>query len=168
MLSGWIIYTPSQDQCCLESCNKSSFSLHHTSSLVNEFMMTYQSPSIQSFFSVSQRNSLVPISSSGVSAPMVAGDGFDQVEVDAILDPSSSQSWIPTCDYEELDITSLHSGPKCVTFMGRVVNYFDQPNASRSPRAAKGCLKVMVKDDTGAITVTKYAIMRRLHQLDFL
>ena len=144
----------------LESCNKSFFYLHHTSRLINDIMMPYQSPSIQSFFSVSQRNSPIPTPSSDASAPIVAGDGFDQADVDAILDPSPSQPWIPTCNYEEVDITSLYSGPKCVTFMGRVVNYFDQPNASKSPRAAKGSLKVMVKDDTGAITVNIYAIMR--------
>lgn len=44
-------------------------------------------------------------------------------------------------------------GPGCVAFMGRVVNFYDQATLSKAPQAAKGCLKVVVKDDTGALMV---------------
>ena len=37
--------------------------------------------------------------------------------------------------------------------MGRIVNFYDQAMNSKMPQAAKGCLKIVVKDDTGAFGV---------------
>lgn len=53
--------------------------------------------------------------------------------------------------------------------MGRVVNFYDTAKPSKSHKAAQGCLKIMLADDTGVITVrlwyahTVYAL--RLGQL---
>jgi hypothetical protein len=88
--------------------------------------------------------------SSPVTEP---GDGFTAEEVDAVLHPPSAQ-WAPTHDYEEVLIGSLDAGPKFVTFVGRVVNCYDIVKPSKRPLAARGCLKLMVADDTGALTVS--------------
>lgn len=82
------------------------------------------------------------------------GDGFTQseryVETRA---PEEDKSWVPQQEYTDMDIADLVPGPGCRTFMGRIVNFFDQPNSSKMPRAAKGCVKMVVKDDTGVISV---------------
>ena len=39
--------------------------------------------------------------------------------------------------------------------MGRVANIYDVANAPKTPRSAKGCVKLCVKDDSGAITVSE-------------
>ena len=62
--------------------------------------------------------------------------------------------WNPSQTYETLLIGELEPGPKRVTFMARIVNIYDRPTASTSPRAAKGCLKILAKDDTGCILVS--------------
>jgi hypothetical protein len=80
------------------------------------------------------------------------GDGFTSEELDTVLHPPSAQ-WAPTQDYEEADIGALEPGPQYVTFTGRVVNLYNMPKSSKKPMAAKGCLKLMVADDTGALTV---------------
>ena len=38
--------------------------------------------------------------------------------------------------------------------MGRVANVYDQVLSSKMPQAAKGCAKVLVKDDSGALAVS--------------
>lgn len=65
----------------------------------------------------------------------------------------SAENWIPAREYDETDIGSLIPGPQCVTFIGRVANFYDQSTPSKMPQAAKGCVKIIVKDDTGALTV---------------
>ncbi|KAF2659653.1 hypothetical protein K491DRAFT_755187 [Lophiostoma macrostomum CBS 122681] len=133
--------------------------------------MPPQSPSIQSFFSSSPSKS---ISQAGASSPakslagqlfpsppsqlpsassgIETGDGFTAEEIDAVLHPPSAQ-WTPTQGYEEADIGRLEPCPKFVTFIGRIVNFYDMVRPSKRPLAAKGCLKLMVADDTGALTV---------------
>jgi hypothetical protein len=66
---------------------------------------------------------------------------------------TKTDDWKPGQTYETLLIGELEPGPKRVTFMARIVNIYDQPTAGRSPRAAKGCLKILAKDDTGCILV---------------
>jgi hypothetical protein len=133
--------------------------------------MPPQFPSIQSFFSSSPSKtssqagassptkslaeqlfpsspSQLPSSSSGVET----GDGFTADEIDAVLHPPSAQ-WTPTQEYEEAAIGSLEPCPKFVTFMGHIVNFYDMVKPSKRPMAAKGCLKLIVADDTGALTV---------------
>ncbi|KAF1994902.1 hypothetical protein P154DRAFT_501038 [Amniculicola lignicola CBS 123094] len=80
------------------------------------------------------------------------GDGFTADEIEVVLHPPSAQ-WTPTQDYEECDIGNLEPGPRCIAFMGRIVNFYVQLSPSKKPAAAKGCLKMMVADDTGAVTV---------------
>ncbi|KAF2112935.1 hypothetical protein BDV96DRAFT_497013 [Lophiotrema nucula] len=80
------------------------------------------------------------------------GDGFSSDEVEAVLNPPSAQ-WTPIHDYDEVHIGALEPGPKYLTFMGRVVNFYDQVKPSKRPEAAQGCLKIMIGDDTGAVTV---------------
>ena len=84
---------------------------------------------------------------------METGDGFTRDEIDAVLHPPSAQ-WTPMQEYEECDIGTLEACPKFVTFMGRIVNFYDMVKPSKRPQAAKGCLKLMVADDTGALTVS--------------
>ena len=126
-------------------------------------IMPPQAPSIQSFFQPE-----VPSSSSHKPYKRTAGkmdtnDGFTSSEVEATLHPSLHK-WQPRAIYTAVDIGSLVPGPGCVTLVGRIVNFYDQTMNSKSPQAAKGCLKVIVKDDTGAFTVYIYPICRRRSQ----
>lgn len=109
-----------------------------------------QFPSIQSFFSTSNPDVRE------VSSPesQLIGDGFTAEEVDAVLYPTVSKNWCPEQSYDEFEIASLVPGPRCVMFQGRVGNVYDQVVLSKKPRAAKGCLKVVIKDVTGAIAVS--------------
>ena len=61
--------------------------------------------------------------------------------------------WKPRKEYETLLICELEPGPQRVTFTARVVNIYDQLTPSKSPQAAKGCLKILVKDDSGRMSV---------------
>ncbi|KAF2438559.1 hypothetical protein P171DRAFT_371527 [Karstenula rhodostoma CBS 690.94] len=94
--------------------------------------------SIQSYF---------PSSSPSKVAP---GDGFTPEELQ--LSPPAS-AWVPVLDYEESDITSLEPGPRHLTLMGRVVNFYDMPKPSKRPKAAQGFVKIMIADDTGTMSV---------------
>ncbi|KAF2259306.1 hypothetical protein CC78DRAFT_74412 [Lojkania enalia] len=120
--------------------------------------MAPQNPSIQSFFlpSPTKPSSSVSIPSSPAQPTSfkesIPGDGFTPDEIEAVLHPPSVQ-WIPTQDYEEADIGALAAGPKFVTFMGRVVNFYDMAQPSKRPLAAQGYQKVVVADDTGVLTV---------------
>ena len=79
-------------------------------------------------------------------------DGFTSSEVEAAFHPAL-HNWQPRMTYDEVDIGSLVPGPGCVAVMGRVVNFYDQTMNSKMPQAARGCLKVIVRDDTGAFAV---------------
>ena len=114
-------------------------------------IMPAQSSSIQSFFQPE-----VPSSShkshKRPSSKTDTNDGFTSSEIEAASHPSLHR-WQPRTTYNEVDIGSLVPGPGCVALMGRVANYYDQVLNSKSPQAAKGCLKIIVKDDTGAFAV---------------
>jgi hypothetical protein len=140
------------------------FIFHHPvrsllhSSLTSSLLLTLAimappTPSIQSYFSYSpskpRRSSPSPPSKATQSA---TGDGFTAQETEAVLHTSPDE-WLPSQHYEEMNIGSLLSGPKCVTFTGRIVNIYDQCTPSQRAMAAKGCLKMIVADDTGALTV---------------
>ena len=112
------------------------------------------STSIQSFFQpevpspASRRKSQHPqISSDEID------DDFDSSDIDPALNPTSHK-WQPRTDYEETAIGDLVPGPGCVTLMGRIVNFYDQAIPSKMPQAARGCIKIIVKDDTGALAVS--------------
>ena len=113
--------------------------------------MPAQNTSIQSFF----QPEVVSLSHTPLTRPSSksdTNDGFTSSEVEVALNPRLHK-WQPRTTYNEVDIGSLVPGPGCVALMGRVVNFYDQTMNSKSPHAAKGCLKVIVKDDTGAFVV---------------
>ena len=113
--------------------------------------MPAQNSSIQSFF---QPEVLYPSHKphNRPSSKIDTNDGFTSSEVEVAQHPLLHK-WQPRTTYNEVDIGSLVPGPGCVALMGRVANFYDQTMNSKSPQAAKGCLKVIVKDDTGAFVV---------------
>ena len=111
--------------------------------------MSPQLPSIQSFFQPEVSPTRKPATT---QPPCETGDGFGAEEIEATLQPMLHK-WQPRGNYEEVEIGSLMPGPGCVALMGRIVNFYDQATPSKAPQAAKGCLKVIVKDDTGALMV---------------
>lgn len=80
------------------------------------------------------------------------GDGFTAEEIQEALAPKPRE-WHPEQEYEDCEISALEPGPKAVTFMGRVGNIFDVGNTQKTPRSAKGCIKICLKDGMAAITV---------------
>ncbi|KAI9664361.1 MAG: hypothetical protein M1831_002294 [Alyxoria varia] len=121
-------------------------------------MARSQSPSIQSFFHPS--SSPISSTSKGGQSPnrphetpaSELADGFSSTEVNRVLYPTV-ENWVPERNYEEREIGSLIPGPQAITIVGRIVNFYDQVTPSKMPQAAKGCMKVIVKDNTGALTV---------------
>ena len=114
--------------------------------------MAPQFPSIQSFFEkeVSLEKGLGGRANHKVSTH----NGFTETEIKAALLPKYTlHKWLPRGEYQTVDINTLVPGPGCVTLMGRVVNFYDQHTPSKKPQAAKGCLKIVIKDDTGALMV---------------
>lgn len=111
--------------------------------------MSPQFPSIQSFFQTEVSPKKRPATA---DPPSEAGDGFTLEEIEATLQPELHK-WQPRAHHEETEIGSLVPGPGCVALMGRVVNFCDQAILSKAPQAAKGCLKLVLKDDTGALMV---------------
>ena len=112
--------------------------------------MPPQFPSIQSFF----QPEIAPAKNKASTNPTtVPGDGFTAAEVEATMHPTTLHKWEPRGTYHDAEIDSLSPGPRCVALMGRVVNFYDLQTPSKRPQAAKGCLKLAVKDDTGVIDV---------------
>ncbi|EMD65088.1 hypothetical protein GGP41_003735 [Bipolaris sorokiniana] len=90
------------------------------------------------------------------SSPSKKSDGFIAGEMQSALAPAgvdTASTWTPTLDYGEADIGSLEPGPCNFALMGRIVNFSDQVRPSKSHKAAQGCIKVMVADNTGVLTV---------------
>ncbi|KAH0559786.1 hypothetical protein GP486_003702 [Trichoglossum hirsutum] len=107
--------------------------------------MAHHWPSIQSFFQPDG-------SMARKTEPLRPGDGFTTEEVDAVLRPTSLP-WKPQQEYTEQNIGDLLPGPGRVTLTGRVVNLFEVQTPSKAPRAAKGFIKLILRDDTGALVV---------------
>ncbi|KAL8779942.1 MAG: hypothetical protein Q9213_006705 [Squamulea squamosa] len=126
--------------------------------------MAPQSPSIQSFFQPeTPHNQPVVANAEGIK------DGFTTTEVTAFL-YSTPNAWEPRIPYEDAQIGKLVPGPRCVRLVGRVVNFYDQPNSTNKlPYPTKRCLNVLVRDDTGMIKVKlwylKVDYLLRLGQL---
>lgn len=117
--------------------------------------MPAQFPSIQSFYPLTSspsKGSSSPAKDSSDTSPADIADGFTSSEVDTVLYPSP-HSWTPPRDYDDAEIETLVPGPQPVHLTVRIVNFFDQQTPSKMPQAAKGCIKIIVKDDTGAMTV---------------
>ena len=66
---------------------------------------------------------------------------------------SSPSEWMPKIYYEEVSITEMVPGPRRVVFTAKVVNLYDQSVTSKMPKAAKGCLKVLARDESTVILV---------------
>jgi hypothetical protein len=110
---------------------------------------SHKDSSIQAFFHPT------PAASSPAKQPSSSsiGDGFTPEELEDALKPTPAEPWQPKVDYLECEIRDLYPGPRAVTFMGRVANIFDVANVPKTPRSAKGCVKLCVKDDHDAVTV---------------
>nr|OQO19492.1 hypothetical protein B0A51_11538 [Rachicladosporium sp. CCFEE 5018] len=113
--------------------------------------------SIQAFFQPTPSTSPVkPIHDPAHSTETV-GDGFTTNELQTALKPALSSprdTWHPTGEYAECEIRDLQPGPRAVTFMGRVANIFDVGmGTGKTPKSAKGCVKLCVKDERAAVTV---------------
>ena len=114
--------------------------------------MAPQVASIQSFFQP-EVTSPLKHQKPAVSSNAQTGDGFTSSEVEATLHPTLHK-WQPRTTYTDTDIGDIIPGPGCVVLMGRVVNFYDQSTPSKMPHAAKGCFKVIVKDNTAALNVS--------------
>lgn len=109
--------------------------------------------SIQAFFLPTPGCSPLKTPASSKTSVSSVGDGFTPEELQNALRPKSNEPWHPSLDYEDCSIRDLSPGPRAVSFMGRIANIFDVANTPKTPRSAKGCVKLCIKDDTGAITV---------------
>jgi len=109
--------------------------------------------SIQAFFSSAPSNSPRKIPPSSNVSDITVGDGFTPEELQNALRPKPNEPWYPSLDYEDFSIRDLCPGPRAVSFMGRIANIFDVANTPKTARSATGCVKLCIKDDTGAITV---------------
>ncbi|KEQ96193.1 hypothetical protein AUEXF2481DRAFT_4437 [Aureobasidium subglaciale EXF-2481] len=106
-------------------------------------------PSIQSFFP-----SRAPPSKGQLRALSPnPGDGFTQEELDTSLTPLQQDNWVPSANYDEFDIDSLVPGPSRIKIMGRIVNLFESSPKTKLSAGAKGSLHLVVKDDTGVVTI---------------
>ena len=119
--------------------------------------MALGAPSIQSFFQKEVPTVRPPKPAKPVEA--TAGDGFTSSEIESALH-AELHPWQPRCEYKDIDIGNLEPGPGCVAIQGRVVNLYEQPFASKMPHAAKGCLNLLVKDNTGVMRVRIYYAWR--------
>ena len=113
--------------------------------------MAAPNPSIQSFF---QPDETCPKRLKGNRSPLAIGDGFTAEKVKATVHQPTLPKWQPRGTYEAADIATLGPGPGCVAIVGRVVNYHHIETPSKAPYAAKGCINLVVKDDSAAMVVS--------------
>ncbi|KAF2848109.1 hypothetical protein T440DRAFT_401927 [Plenodomus tracheiphilus IPT5] len=101
------------------------------------------SSSIQSYFTSS-------------SSPLKSSDGFTPAELQSSRQEAGATpatTWTPVLEYEEASLGDLEPGPRNLQLMGRVVNFYDTSKPCNSHKAAQGCLKIMLADDTGVLTL---------------
>lgn len=114
--------------------------------------MSHQSPSIQSFF---PPQPTVTDPTRSVPSPGQIGDGFSGEELTHPVTPKRGQ-WKPRQVYADYEIGNLVVGPRKVCITGRIVNMYEQQQqqqTGKKPQAAKGQLRLIIKDDTGALMV---------------
>ena len=129
---------------------------HHTSYLHRRSpseAMAPQITSIRSFFQPEVPSMQKTQKPAAHHEPSDTSDGFTPNEIEAALHPSL-HNWQPRTAYNDTAIRDLVPGPGCVVVKGRVVNLHHIATPSKMPKAATGCLKLTVKDDTGAFTVS--------------
>jgi len=61
-------------------------------------------------------------------------------------------------DYQHLEICQLIPGSHATKFTGFIANINDSTHSSRSHRAAKGSIRMIVVDGTGKIGVSKHSL----------
>ena len=115
--------------------------------------MAPQVASIQSFFQPEVHFAENTPKPPAPLRPTDTGDGFTSSEIEAALHPAL-HPWQPRTTYDETNIGDLVAGPGCVALMGRIVNFHNITTPSKMPKAAQGCFKLTVKDDTGTVTVS--------------
>ena len=115
--------------------------------------MAPQVASIQSFFQPEVHFAEKTPKPPAPLRPNDTADGFTPSELEAALHPAL-HPWQPRTTYDETNIGDLVAGPGCVALMGRIVNFHNITTPSKTPKAAQGCFKLTVKDDTGAVTVS--------------
>lgn len=113
-------------------------------------------PSIKDFFqqdldaSPTKKRPRLPVPDSSLAS----GDGFMDQERQISLDSSSDpEGWNRAGDYTSSSIGDLVCGPQKTTFTARVVHLYLTMLTSKSPKAARGCWHLVVKDDTGTVAV---------------
>ncbi|KAK6436192.1 hypothetical protein LTR95_007615 [Oleoguttula sp. CCFEE 5521] len=113
--------------------------------------------SIQAFFQPTPSTSSIKPTHDPRHSTETVGDGFTATELQTTPNPipsSLTDPWHPTAEYAECEIRDLQPGPRAVAFMGRVANIFDVGvGTGKTPRSAKGCVKLCVKDERAAVTV---------------
>lgn len=114
--------------------------------------MAPQNTSIQSFFKPEVPSVQKKHQPTAIHQPSDTSDGFTSSEIEATLHPSLNK-WQSHASYNDTEIRDLVAGPRCSALMGRVVNFHHIATPSKMPQAAKGCLKLTVKDDTGVLAV---------------
>lgn len=93
-----------------------------------------------------------------VNEPIGDGFTFSERSKELIL---SQDDWQPQQPYDHVTIGQLSPGPRRVNFTARVINLYDRPVQSKLPKAAKGCLKVLVRDDEATLLVGRTEILVR-------
>ncbi|KAH8808026.1 hypothetical protein F5884DRAFT_881648 [Xylogone sp. PMI_703] len=106
-------------------------------------------PSIQSFYRREPPKSNLHPNSSSPSLGL-------NTENKSTPSKLSSQNWNPDQQSNVLNIGDLIPGPKAVAFRGRIVNYRTIYGKTRKQPKASGWQYLVVKDDTGAISVKLY------------
>jgi hypothetical protein len=118
--------------------------------MTSESKMPQGYPSIQSFY---KREVATQNGEAAPEAPPRQGDGFTEEELADATDPLN-RKWNPEREYEEFTIDQLITGPKAVTFVGRIVNFTTVIGQSQKQPKASGWHYMLVKDDTAAISVS--------------
>jgi len=117
--------------------------------------MVGQSTSIQSFFPLRT-------SPSKIEPPTFFSDpryGFTSKELDNALHPIQKDEWAPSGVYDEYEIDALDFGLNRIKIVGRLVNMFDSSHTTRLPKGVGGFLHLVIKDDTGAVTVSIFLVV---------
>ncbi len=123
------------------------------------FIMAKSPPNIKSFFEP------VPFPLQSPHKDDLANPQITTASIEnGFVEPKSRRStrelspshWRPQHDYEEVSISNLAPGPRRVSFTARVVNlYYEHKVDSKMPDSSKGCLKILVKDDSALILVCR-------------
>lgn len=128
---------------------------------MRKYSMPATVPTIEDFFSLevqSHSSPLKPRATSCISGraltanPKPVGDGFTPSELSTALTLSQGH-WQPQQPYDDASIGQLSPGSRRISFTARVVNLYDRIVQSKVPKAAKGCLKVLLRDDEAALLV---------------